>query len=126
VMRRKTKKMSLALDITLLITTEETLLNTKNDKTTKFIGVGMVIIDAMLDREKRGEKELAATKKELNHVHHLEKYYQDSTQAVVFLRSEFREIYAQFTSERNLFTTCIANFQEDTLMELLTCKDVHR
>jgi hypothetical protein len=62
----------------------------------------------------------------LDHLHHLAKYYQDSTQAVVFLRSEFRETYAQFTNERNLFTTCIADFQEDTLMGLETCKDMQR
>jgi hypothetical protein len=42
------------------------------------------------------------------------------------MRSEFREAYAQFTNKRNLFTTCIPNFQEDTLMGLATCKDVHR
>jgi DNA repair ATPase RecN len=126
VMRRTTKKRRLTLDSTLLITTKETLLNTENAKTTELIGVGMAITDATLDREKRDEKELVSAKKELDHLCHLAKYYQDSTQAVVFLRSEFRETYAQFTNERNLFTTCIADFQEDTLMGLETCKDVQR
>jgi hypothetical protein len=29
-------------------------------------------------------------------------------------------------SERHLFTACVADFQEDTLMALETCKDVER
>jgi hypothetical protein len=102
------------------------LLNTENVKTTELIGVGMAITDATLDREKWDEKELATAKKELDHLCHLAKYYQDSTQATIFLKSEFREAYAQFTSERNLFTVCIADFQEDTLMGLETCKDMER
>jgi hypothetical protein len=65
-------------------------------------------------------------KKELDHLHHQAEYYQNSTQAVVLLKSEFRETYAQFTSERNLFTACIADFQEDTLMGMETCKDMQR
>jgi hypothetical protein len=125
-MRRTTKKRRLMLDSTLLNTIEETCLNTENAKTTKLIRAGMAITDATLDREKRDEKELAASKKELDHLRHLVKYYQDSTQTIVFLRSEFRETYVQFTSERNLFTTCIGNFQEDTLMGLETCKYVQR
>jgi hypothetical protein len=36
-MRMTTKKRRLTLDITLLITTEETLLNTENSKTTEII-----------------------------------------------------------------------------------------
>ena len=71
------------------------------------IGAGTAITDGMLDRAKKNEKELASTKKELDHLHHLAKYYQDLMQAVVFLRSEFRETYAHFTCGRNLFTTCI-------------------
>jgi hypothetical protein len=86
----------------------------------------MVINDAMLDRERRYEKELATTLKELDHLRHLEKYYQDSTHATVFLKSDFQYSYAKFTNERHLFTTGIANFQEYTLMALETCKDVER
>jgi hypothetical protein len=39
----------------------------------------MAITDATLDRERRDEKELFAALKELEHLRHLEKYYQDST-----------------------------------------------
>jgi uncharacterized protein YaeQ len=48
----------------------------------------------------------------------------DSTQATMFLRSEFQDAYAKFTNERFLFTAGISDFQEDTLMALKTCKDV--
>jgi DNA repair ATPase RecN len=125
-MRRTTKKRNLTLDRTLLNTIEETLLNIENSKTTELIVVEMAITDATLDRAKRDENELSSTKKELDHLCHLAKYYHDSTHVVAFLRSEFRETYAQFTNERNLFTTCIYDFQEDTLMGMETCKDVHR
>jgi hypothetical protein len=86
----------------------------------------MAIIDATLDRERRDEKELANTLKELDHLHQLEKYYQDSTQATMFLRSEFQDAYDKFMNERHLFTTGIDDFQEDTLVALMTCKDVER
>jgi hypothetical protein len=62
--------------------------------------------------------------KELERLCHLEKYYQDSTQATVFLRSEFQYVCAKFTDERHIFTAVIDDFQEDTLMALATCKDV--
>jgi hypothetical protein len=89
IMRRTTKKRRLTLDRTLLITTEETLLSMENVKTTDLISAGMDIIDATLDRERWDEKEMASAKKELDHLHHLAKYYQDSTQETVFLKSEF-------------------------------------
>jgi hypothetical protein len=92
----------------------------------ELIGVGMDITDATLCRERRDEKEIASMNKYLYHIHHQVKYYHKSTQAILLLNSEFRETYVQFTRESNLFTACIANFQEDTLMGLTTCKDVHR
>jgi hypothetical protein len=78
-MKRTTKKRIIALDISILITTEEKLLSTENEKMFELIGVGMDITDATLDRARRYEKELAAPLKELEHLHHLEKYYQEST-----------------------------------------------
>jgi hypothetical protein len=68
------------------------------------IRAGMAITDAALDKEKRYEKELAAAKKELDHLHHLSKYYQYSTHEVLYMISDFKDTYAQFTNERNLFT----------------------
>jgi hypothetical protein len=58
----------------------------------------MAITDATLDRARRDEKELVVVLKDLEHLRHLEKYYQDSTQAMVFLRSEFQDAYAKFTN----------------------------
>jgi hypothetical protein len=76
----------------------------------------MEITDATLDRERKDEEELAILLKELEHLYHLEKYYQDSTQAMMFLRREFQDAYEKFTSEQHLFTAGIVNFQEYTLM----------
>jgi hypothetical protein len=56
----------------------------------------------------------------------LEKYYQDSTQATVFLRSKFQDSYDKLTNERHLFTASITDFQEETLMALVTYKDLER
>jgi hypothetical protein len=47
-------------------------------------------------------------------------------QETIFRKSEFREAYEKFTSERHLSTTCVANLQEDTLMEIETYKYVER
>jgi hypothetical protein len=98
-MKRTSKKRRLTLDSLILITTEEKMLIIKQTKMSKIIDIGMAIIDATLDRSRRDEKELAVALKELEHMHHLEKYYQDSTQATVFLRSEFQDAYEKFTNE---------------------------
>jgi NAD-dependent DNA ligase len=97
--KRTTNKRRLTLYIYILITTEEKLLNTEHAKTSNLISAGMAITDATLDREKRGEKELADTLKELDHLRHLVKYHQDSTQAMMFLRSELQDTYAKFMNE---------------------------
>jgi hypothetical protein len=96
------KKRSITLDISILITTKEHLINTEHAKTSELIDAGMEIKDATLDRAKRDGKELVTTLKELEHLCHLAKYYQDTTQATVYLRSEFKEAYSRFTDERHL------------------------
>jgi hypothetical protein len=45
---------------------------------------------------------------------------------MIFLRSKFQDAYNKFTSEWHLFTARIAEFQEDTLMVLVTCKYIER
>jgi len=50
VMKRTTKKRRLTLEITLLITTKEILLNTQIAKTTELIKAGMAITYATLER----------------------------------------------------------------------------
>jgi hypothetical protein len=78
IVTRTTKKRRITLDRSILITTEETLINTEHAKTSELISAEMEIIDATLDREKRDEEELAAALKELELLCHLEKYYQDT------------------------------------------------
>jgi DNA repair ATPase RecN len=99
---------------------EENLINIENARTSELIGTGREISDATLDRAKRDEKELATALKELEHLRHLAKYYQDTTQTVVYLRNEFKEAYGKFTDEQHLFTARIVELQEDTLMALAT------
>jgi hypothetical protein len=86
----------------------------------------MAISDATLDRAKQDEKELVTTLKELEHLCHLDEYYQGTTQTTVYLRSKFEATYNRFTHERHLFTMKIVELQEDTLMALATCKDMER
>jgi hypothetical protein len=126
IMKRTNKKRSIMLDSSILFTTEEKLLNIEHANMSNLIDTGMAITDVTLDRARRDEKELVIALEELEHLFHLEKYYQDSTQAMMFLRSEFQDSYAKFTNERYLFTADIDDFQEDTLMALETLKDVKR
>jgi hypothetical protein len=86
----------------------------------ELIDAGMEITHATLDRARKDEEELAIALKELEHLRHLAKYYQNSTQATIFLRSEFQDAYNKFMSEQHLFTARIDDFQEDTLMALVT------
>jgi len=65
------------------------LINTKHAKSSKLIGAGMENSYATLERKKRDEEELAAALKELEHLCHLENYYQDTTQDTMFLRKNF-------------------------------------
>jgi hypothetical protein len=66
------------------------MINIEHAKTSKLISAGMEITDATLNREKRDEEEFSSSLKELEHLCHLEKYYQDTTHAAVFLRREFK------------------------------------
>jgi hypothetical protein len=93
--------------------------NITHTQHSELIDTGMEFIDATLYREKRDEEELSAAMKELEHICHLVKYYQDTTQAAVFLRSEFQEAYSKFMDERHLFTIRIVELQEENLMALV-------
>jgi hypothetical protein len=86
---------------------KEHLINTEHAKTSELISAGMEITDATLERGKRDEEELATSLKELEHLCHLAKYYQDTTQVAVFLKSKFQEAYNKFTDEWHLFTARI-------------------
>jgi len=86
---------------------EENLINTEHAKTYELIGAGMAILYATQDRAKRDEEESVVSLKELEHLCHLAKYYQNTTQVAVYLRNEFKEAYSNFTYEWNLFTASI-------------------
>jgi hypothetical protein len=45
---------------------------------------------------------------------------------MVLLKIDFQELHAQFTSERDLFTARINDFQEDTLMGMKTYKNLEQ
>jgi hypothetical protein len=79
IMKRTTKKRRITLNHSILMTKEENLINTEHAKTSKLISVEMEITDATLDKEKGDEEELAIGLKEMEHLLHLAKYYQDTT-----------------------------------------------
>jgi hypothetical protein len=118
IIQRTTKKRRITLDRSILITTKEHLINTKHANMSKLIVAGMKITDTTLDRDKRYEKELVTTLKELEHLCHLAKYYQDTTQATMYLKRKFKEAYSKFTDERHLFTARITKLKEETHMAL--------
>jgi hypothetical protein len=53
IMKRTTKKRSLTMDNSILITIEEKLISTEHAKTSKIIDVGMEITDTTLDRVRK-------------------------------------------------------------------------
>jgi hypothetical protein len=84
------------LDSLILITKEEKWINIEHAKMFELMSTGMAIIDSTLYRAKKYEEELATMLKDLDHLCHLVKYYQHSTQATMFLRSEFQDSYRKF------------------------------
>jgi hypothetical protein len=91
IMKRTTKKRRFTLDSSILITTEDKLIGIEHAKKSKLMDTSMVMTDASLDRARKDEEEIDDVIKELYHLHHLEKYYQDYTQDMVFLRSDFQD-----------------------------------
>jgi hypothetical protein len=90
----------------------------------ELISVGKSLLDATLDRARRDEKELVVALKELDHLRHIVEYYKGTMQKIVYLRGEFVGVYNKFKKERCLLTENIVEFQEDTLMALVTCKEM--
>jgi hypothetical protein len=75
----------------------------------ELISAGMEIIDAPWTEIKEMKRSWSLALKELEHLCHLAKYYQDTTQAAVYLRNEFKEAYNKFTNEWHLFTARIVS-----------------
>jgi hypothetical protein len=98
----------ITLDHSILVTTEENLINTADTRMSELIGMGKALSDATLDRAKIDKKELATALKELKHLRHLAEYYKGTTQTVVYLKGEFEEVYSEFKKERHMLTMKIA------------------
>jgi hypothetical protein len=126
IVQRTAKKRKITVDHSILVTTEENLINTADARTSELIGMGRALSDAAQDRARRDERELADTLKELEHLRHLVEYYKGATQTATYLKSEFSGVYNEYKKERNLLTENIIEFQEDTLMALATCKEMER
>jgi hypothetical protein len=109
IMKRAEKRRRITFDHSILVTTEENLINTTYAWTSELLGVGKALSDATLDRAKRDEKELAIALKELKQLHHLVKYYKGTTQTIMYLKGEFEEVYNEFKKERHLLTVKIAS-----------------
>jgi hypothetical protein len=86
IIQRTAKKRRITLDHSILVTTEENLINTADTRTSELIGMGKSLSDATQDRARRDEKELATTLKELEHLRHLSEYYKGTTQTDIFKR----------------------------------------
>jgi hypothetical protein len=126
IVQRTAKKRKITVDHSILVTTEESLINTTDARTSELIGMGRALSDAAQDRARRDERELADTLKELEHLRHIVEYYKGTTQTATYLKSEFSGVYNEYKKERTLLTENIIEFQEDTLMALAACKEMER
>jgi len=59
-------------------------------------------------------------------LHNLSNYYKGDTHTDVYLKDEFSKVDDKFNKERHMLILNIAKFQEDTLMALVTCKEMER
>jgi hypothetical protein len=110
IVQRTAKKIRISLDPSVLVTTEEKLINTVDTQTSELIDVGKSLSDATLDKARRDKKELATTLKELEHLCHIIEYYKGTMQTVVYLKGEFIGFYNEFKKERHLLTENIVEF----------------
>jgi len=93
IIQRTAKKRRITLDQSILITTEENLINTADAHASELIGVGKSLLYTSQDRARRDEKELVDPLKELEHMRHLAEYYKGATQTIVYLKYEFGRVY---------------------------------
>jgi hypothetical protein len=114
------------MDHSILVTTEERLIKTTDARTYELIGMGRSLSDATHDRARRDEIELTNTLKEAEHLHHILEYYKGTTRTRTYLKSEFSIFYNKYKKERTLLTRNIIEFQEDTLMALVACKEMEQ
>jgi hypothetical protein len=126
IFQRNAKKRIFTLDQSIIVITEKNLIDTADTCMPELISVGKSLSEAAQDRARRDEKDITTTQKELKHLRHLAYYYKCATQTVVYLKYEFGKVYDEFKKERQFLISNIAEFQEDTLMALVTCKEMER
>jgi hypothetical protein len=68
IIQRIVKRRRINLDQSIMVTTKEKLINTRDTRTSELIGVGKSLLDVGQDRARRDEKELADTWEELKHL----------------------------------------------------------
>ena len=98
------------MDQSIVVTTEENLINTTYSRTSELIGVGKSLSNVAQDRARRDEKELVDTREELEHLRHLVKYYKGATETTAYMKEEFNGVYNKFKKERHLLTENIVEF----------------
>jgi len=79
VVKQTNKIKRLTLDSAIVVTTKETLLDTKNAKVRELLGVGMDISNSTINREKQYEREEESMRRELGHFRYQAKYYKNTT-----------------------------------------------
>jgi hypothetical protein len=79
IVQRTTKKRKITVDHSILVTTEEILINTTYSPTSKLIGMGRALSDPAQDRVRRDERELVDTLKEVEHLCHIVEYYKGTS-----------------------------------------------
>jgi hypothetical protein len=126
IFRRKEKNMRLTLDSVVMITTKETLVDTRNSKVSELLGAGMFISSATIDRAREDEPEAESMKKKLEHIRHQAKYYQDTTWEIIFVKDEFLVGYNQFKIERDTFMAKVVSYQKETFLGLMAFKEMSR
>jgi hypothetical protein len=113
---KRTRKMKLTLDSSMVITTKEILMDTKKDKVSELLGVGMVISHATIYIAKEDEREAEAMKRELENLGHQADYYKDTTQEVIIIRDKFLGEYGRYKLVRDIFMENTISYQEKTLL----------
>jgi hypothetical protein len=110
IVQRTVKRRRITMDQSIVVTIEENVINTAYARMSELIDVGKSISDVAHDRSRRDEKELADTREELEHLHHLVKYYKGATHTTLYLKDEFNKVYNEFKKERHMLTKNIVKF----------------
>jgi hypothetical protein len=110
IVQKTVKKRRINLDQSIIVITEEKLIDTVYACTSEMIGVGKSLSEVAQDRSRRDEKEIFAAQKEFEHLRHLVDYYKGATQTTVYLKYYFAKVYDEFKKEIQLLISNIVEF----------------